>query len=729
MDIVEKEWEARKEHGLPPYHAVDQTDIGFIYHQPQLSGSGALNVCEGTKAFLNGDFDVMRSHWKHEKDIRGVFTDTTPLYLGYSLPHVTEIRPTPKGFVAYLFCDGVYFRKFGAKLLASLGNGCHVHIMDGPAQFVEQVIDELGLDTGLTVEQPEANAEYYHSIRFIRWYEFMKKTGEYSCLLDVDALAHRPFKELPQVEIGMRLRPARLEPWNVCNASVCIGKANTYWKGVADYIYHLYKTDKMIWQIDQAALWAVWQRQHENIHTLGEEEVSYEYGDNSIIWCNSGKNKWQESDPTRQKYRDKFNTIIVTPRERINKELNDLEAKAKNELKSLNLKEAERLYLRLLRRCFENLPQKKVKTETVEKQERRVEKILYLPVEISARELASREWLAKQMKGWKVVIGNRWQMQNWHDLPPGVILWKSANTQDVGVFTDAINAGHLITLMDEELFPMQPLMELYKPSVDKRCLDYADMIFAHSDEQKQLFEQLTQTPVEVTGNPRSILATKIKGGNRNVLCTMVGTLNNFGRTFNDMVIGTVRLLGGVSEEVFDFLAYQISHEIQGYGLTRKAIDELENPLIRCHPSEDMSFWEGFGELDDRTPFLERLEDSRCIIHVSGCGTGLEASLAGIPTVRLGEGGHGLSARIGQGITENIKEAAVSAQTPTVPEFADVTLPNTIMRLQEKHSFKCNFDLKKAYDLIPFKPLEFHQNKFPKDPDGELIGWRTVLCQP
>ena len=142
----------------------------------------------------------------------------------------------------------------------------------------------------------------------------MKKTGEYSCLLDVDALASRPFKELPQVEIGMRLRPARLEPWNVCNASVCIGKANTYWKGVADYIYHLYKTDKMIWQIDQAALWAVWQKQHENIHTLGEEEVSYEYGDNSIIWCNSGKNKWQESDPTRQKYRDKFNRIVVTPR-------------------------------------------------------------------------------------------------------------------------------------------------------------------------------------------------------------------------------------------------------------------------------------------------------------------------------------------------------------------------------------------------------------------------------
>ena len=61
MDIVEKEWEARKEHGLPPYHAVDQTDIGFIYHQPRLNGD--VRYDEGTIAFLNGDFDILRSHW------------------------------------------------------------------------------------------------------------------------------------------------------------------------------------------------------------------------------------------------------------------------------------------------------------------------------------------------------------------------------------------------------------------------------------------------------------------------------------------------------------------------------------------------------------------------------------------------------------------------------------------------------------------------------------------
>ena len=724
MGIVEDEWEARKRNGLPPYHAVDQDDIGFKFNKP-VAKDPAVN------AFLTGDYDVMRSHWKHTTDIRSVFAETKPLYLGYTLPPVTQVRPTPKGFVAYLFCDGVYFRKFGAKLLASLGKGCHVHIMDGSADFAKQIIDSLGLDTGLTIEHPNGNPEYYHSIRFIRWYEFMKKTGEYACLLDVDALANRPHTDLPQVEVGMRLRPARTEPWNVCNASVCIGRANQYWKGVADYIYYLYKADKMIWQIDQAALWAVWQEQKCDIHTLGEQEVSYEYGDNSIIWCNSGKNKWQETDPTRQKYRDKFNKLAVIPREILSLELKELEEKAKNTLKNLDLKEAERLYLRLLRRCFENMPQTKAKVEKVEKQTRRVEKILYLPVEVSARELASREWLAKQMIGWKVVVGNRWQMQNWHDLPPGVVLWKSANTQDVGVFTEAINAGHLICLMDEELFPMQPLMELYKPSLDKQCLEYADLILAHSEEQKKLYDILTnfEADVVVSGNPRSLLAKDVKKGTRDVICTMTGTLNNFGRSFEEMIYGTVKLLGGVSQTTFDFLAYQITHEIQGYGLIRKAIDELENPLIRCHPSEDIAFWEGLGEIDDRTPFLERLKSSKCIIHVSGCGTGLEATLSGIPTVRLGEGGHGLSAKIGQGVQSDILNEVNHATPHAKPHFSDVTLPDTIKELQKKHSFNCNFNLKKAYEQILFNPTEFHKNKFPKDPKGELIGWRTVLSQP
>jgi surface carbohydrate biosynthesis protein len=722
MDIVKKEWQNRIANNLPPYHSVNDKDIGFRFQKPIVKDIG-------TQAFLDGDYETMERSWQTSSalPIQQITTlKQLPLKIGYTLPKVEHlIKPPEAEFITYLFCDGLYFKKFGAKLAISIQENLHIHLMDADPTFAQKIIKDHNLQAGLSIEQPKANPEYYHSIRFIRWYEYMKQTRAFSCLLDVDALANKHPSHLPKVEIGMRLRPARLEPWNVCNASVCVGKANQYWKGVADYIYHFYNNNKLVWQIDQLALWAVWQKQRTHIHTLTEKEVSYDYHNKGIIWCNSGKNKWQKEDITRQKYRDKFNSITIDVNK---KSLNELEKYAKQELKSLNTKEAHRLYLRLLRKCFEQLPQKSYKTETINKPVRKVEKILYLPVEISARELASREWLAKQMKGWKVVIGNRWQMQNWNDLPPGVVLWKSANTQDVGVFVDAINSGHLICLMDEELFPMLPNMELYKPSIDTKCLDYADMIFAHSDKQKQLFEELTQTPVEVTGNPRSLLAKNIKTGNKTIICTMAGTVNNYGRSFYDMIAGTVRLLGGASDEIFDFLAYQITHEINGYELTRKAIDELEDPLIRCHPSEDISFWQDLGTVDDRTPFMQRLADAKCIVHVSGCGTGLEATLAGIPTVRLGEGGHGLSAEIGQGVSVKISNAVKKSVPQTAPKFADVTLPNTIIKLQKKHSFACEFDLEKAYKNIPFEPNKFYQNKFPTDPKGKLIGWRTVLWQ-
>tara|TARA_R110002020_G_scaffold192067_6_gene392091 strand:- start:680 stop:2863 length:2184 start_codon:yes stop_codon:yes gene_type:complete len=727
MDIVEQEWQARIANNLPPYHSIDDQDIGFKFNKPIVKDIA-------TNAFLNGDYNLMEKMWQTSSalPIQQITTfKQLPLKIAYTLPKVEHlIKPPEAEFITYLFCDGVYFKKFGAKLAITIKENLHIHLMDADPTFAQQIIKDHNLKAGLSVEQPNGNPEYYHSIRFIRWYEYMKQTKKYSCLLDVDALANKSPDNLPHVDVGMRLRPARLEAWNVCNASVCIGKANQYWKGVADYIYHFYKQDKLVWQIDQLALWVVWQKQKNKIHTLDETKVSYDYNDNGIIWCNSGKNKWQETDPTRQKYRDKFNKIKLNLKEI---ELQNLEYEAKKELKALNLEEAQRLYLRLLRKCFENLPEKQIQTESIEKPKRKVEKILYLPVEISARELASREWLAKQMTGWKVVIGNRWQMQNWADLPCGVILWKSANTQDVGVFTEAINAGHLICLMDEELFPMLPKMELYKPSLDKKCLEYADLILAHSEEQKKLYDILTnfEADVVVSGNPRSLLAKNVKGGNRVLICTMAGTLNNFGRDFFEMIAGTVRLLGGVSQTVFDFLAYQITHEIKGYGLTRLAILNLKDmkPLIRCHPSEDLNFWKDLGELDDRTPFMQRLEDTKCLVYVSGCGTGLEATLAGIPSVRLGEGGHGLSAEIGQGVSTNISKAVLTAVTPTAPKFADITLPDTIKELQAKHSFNCPFNVRHAYSQIPFEPTEFHKNKFPKDPDGELIGWRTVLCQP
>ena len=728
MNLVEKEWHARKEHGLPPYHSVDASDVGFKFVKPNVPDPGF-------QCFLSGDYSTMEEHFQGKRDVRQVVTlKELPTQVSYNLPEVQTIilNAQVANKTAFLCCDGRYFRDFGAKLLASIKGPAHVHLMDADPSYAKKVIKQLDRVVGLTIEQPRSDPAYYHSVRFIRWFEFMKSNGCTSVLLDVDAIANRCHTELPDAEVGMRLRPGRLEPWNVCNASVCIGRANAYWKGVADYIYHFYVRNQLIWQIDQAALWAVWKKQKPEITVLGPKEVDYDYQDDGIIWCNSGARKFDDDDPARAKFRDKFDRVKValTDEEEEREQLKTLHIAAKSALKKLRVEEAKRLYLRLLRRSFHGLPGKPEYIGEPTPDARKVEKILYLPVEIAARELPAREWLAETMhtKGFQVVVGNRWQMQNWHNLPPGIILWKSANTQDVGVFNEAINSGHIIALMDEELFPMQPRIDLYRPSLDTRCLDRADIIFAHNEKQKELYEKMTKTPVVVTGNPRSLLISTAEKGDRVIICTMAGTVNNFGRSFQDMVSTTVRILGGATEKTFDFLAYQINHEINGYVWTRQAIKDCRSlkPLIRCHPSEDVSFWSDFGEIDDRTPFNQRLNDAKCIVHVSGCGTGLDATLAGVPTVRLGEGGHGLSAKFGTGYTDDIETKVARAKAKRKPEFNDVTLPVALEALQRQHAFSCPFDIARAYKAQDFKPTEFHENKFPMDPKGTLIGWRTAL---
>ena len=64
-----------------------------------------------------------------------------------------------------------------------------------------------------------------------------------------------------------------------------------------------------------------------------------------------------------------------------------------------------------------------------------------------------------------------------------------------------------------------------------------------------------------------------------------------------------------------------------------------------------------------------------------------------------------------------------------PEFAEVTLPDAIEGLYEGNAFKCSFDIEKAYQAMDWEPLDFHKNKFPKDPAGKIIAWRTALWKP
>ena len=85
--------------------------------------------------------------------------------------------------------------------------------------------------------------------------------------------------------------------------------------------------------------------------------------------------------------------------------------------------------------------------------------------------------------------------------------------------------------------------------------------------------------------------------------------------------------------------------------------------------------------------------------------------------------------IGKGVEKDIFKAVAEAKPQKKPEFAEVTLPDAIEGLYEGNAFKCSFDIEKAYQAMDWEPLDFHKNKFPKDPAGKIIAWRTALWKP
>ena len=313
-EIVEAEWAQRRADGLPPYHSVDQNDLGFSTHDP-LNAHG-LNP--GLQQFLKGNYEEMLDIWKYSFDnIMGCvamdegFIDQLAGKAFDGLPMVTHVRPVPDAErVVYIVCDGKYWEKFGRVLAWSARDqAVQIHLFDADPADAARMIDKGLLPrAGLAVEYPNAGPEYYHAVRFIRLRELIETTEV--VMLDADSIVNR--FSIPRKAIAMRLRPARAEPWNQFNASVVVAsnKAMPYWDRVAGYIHHYFEHGRLRWQIDQAALFCVWKtlrhRYGWRITCLDEKAVDYDYNPEGSIWNNSGSQKHQATDPTRKPYRDRF---------------------------------------------------------------------------------------------------------------------------------------------------------------------------------------------------------------------------------------------------------------------------------------------------------------------------------------------------------------------------------------------------------------------------------------
>jgi hypothetical protein len=215
--------------------------------------------------------------------------------------------------------------------------------MDGSDEQLQQAAAFCAtlpnLTVGISAERPGAHRDaaaarcYYHAIRFIRFFGHLRHYNIPLWLMDVDALFNRPptslFEKLAGRDVAFRARPGRLEPWNQFNASVVgatPGEASKrYFRLIAAYIAHFFARGKLQWGIDQLAMYGAFMYLQQagaapSAAFLDDRAVDYDYHDDGIIWCNSGKNKFAHvqkttraipDDPDRIKYIRRFEKYRV----------------------------------------------------------------------------------------------------------------------------------------------------------------------------------------------------------------------------------------------------------------------------------------------------------------------------------------------------------------------------------------------------------------------------------
>lgn len=359
--IPQKEWWERMRRGLMPYHATHVDELFYKYaadyvkdyeatNTKMLVGKHAANANHalGYARFVQGDRigaePLLRSG--PGEPLRGNILDAIrfkPEFydelrrqqindLTAGLPDLlalTPLVPDARG-VVYLSCNFSYYRAFAQPMIVSLKDvaphaAVHLHIMDATVEEGKAAVafcEKLApLRISISLERPgfanppdQDGRNYYHAIRFIRYYQHLLA---YECplwMMDVDALFHRDpaemFAVMADKDAAMRIRPARIEPWNQFNACIVGASMNPasleYFHLVAAYLAHFYKEKQLRWGIDQLAMYGVYADMQDRgraptLALLGEREVDYDYRDDGFVWCNSGAAKFRHlariSDP------------------------------------------------------------------------------------------------------------------------------------------------------------------------------------------------------------------------------------------------------------------------------------------------------------------------------------------------------------------------------------------------------------------------------------------------
>ncbi len=297
--------------------------------------------------------------------------------------------------------------------------------------------------------------------------------------------------------------------------------------------------------------------------------------------------------------------------------------------------------------------------------------ILYLPVEIVGRDFFTRLLIARHALalGFAAAILPHTAIKlHAIDLPPGIILHKSLNALDLEFFENAVAAGHVVTAIDEEAFGWIGDFRSMMRGADPRCYAACDIIFAPGENYVREIAQkhpAAKDKLVISGNPRTDIlaagfrdlhlsgaaAARTQYGRHLLVTTNFGLWNSAYDPYSSICKLALTAPGAAFDDegrqwLVECYKSAQTCETESVAALRATLGPLaaafpsHKIVVRTHPVENATTWEHITSkmknvvLDNTRSFAEQALAADVVIHLDGCGTGLEALLLGRPTVCL-----------------------------------------------------------------------------------------------
>jgi surface carbohydrate biosynthesis protein len=286
----------------------------------------------------------------------------------------------------------------------------------------------------------------------------------------------------------------------------------------------------------------------------------------------------------------------------------------------------------------------------------KLEKVLFLPVEISTRELDSKLLIALEAahQGFTVVLGSVQVLKLANALKTGIVFYKDASAPMESLFKALQSNDVRIVVHDEEGFVHLDDNVYMNARLRFNTIKYVDYFYTWGKHQANMVQKVVNefsanTHIISTGHPRidflrsPFISTELNPKQKMILVnTKLAEYNHrLGVDGWMNILDSHSMIRNAKDRAFRleqkeykkelFLEYQklivrLSSEFKDYKI-----------VIRPHPVENKKLWQDFCadfenvEVNWQGSISDWIEKSSVVIH-TGCTTGLEAAIMKRPVI-------------------------------------------------------------------------------------------------